>query len=60
MFAPYCTGHGSRILLPLDAINAISRTAHGFRIDFTCTCGHRGRHTIHTVRSDQRPPSRTS
>ncbi len=60
MFAPYCTGHGSRILLSLDAINAISRTEHGFQIDFSCTSGHRGRHTIHAVRSDQRPPSTTS
>ena len=59
MFAPYCTGHGSRILLSLDAINAISRTADGFQIDFTCTSGHRGRHAIHSVRSDQRPPSTT-
>jgi len=60
MFAPYCTGHRSWMLLPLDAIDAIGRTAHGFQADFTCTGGHHGRHTIHTARSDHQQPRRTN
>lgn len=42
MFAPYCTNHGSRVLLPLANIAAIVREDDGLVIRFSCTCGAQG------------------
>lgn len=42
MFAPYCERHGSKVLLPLDAIGGLASDDDGMVVAFTCTCGHRG------------------
>ena len=42
MFAPYCTRHGSRVLLPNSAITALYRTDDGLVAHFTCHCGEPG------------------
>lgn len=44
MFAPYCTEHGSRVLLPNSAITALVRGGEGGGLIayFTCHCGQRG------------------
>lgn len=39
MFAPYCTSHGSRVLLPLAAIGAVVREDERLTVRFSCTCG---------------------
>lgn len=42
MFAPYCTRHGSRVLLPTSAITALVRGMDGIEAEFICHCGARG------------------
>ena len=42
MFAPFCTRHGSRVLLPLTAISAIAHEDEGLVIAFSCSCGAAG------------------
>ena len=42
MFAPYCTSHGSRVLLPTSAITALVRGMDGIEAQFICHCGARG------------------
>lgn len=46
MFAAHCETHGRRVLLEFDAIRQIRRTDRGFTVDFRCSCGTIGRHTI--------------
>ena len=42
MFAPYCDGHCSRVLLPMSAITALEHSEEGLRARFICTCGREG------------------
>ena len=42
MFAPYCERHGGKVLLPLDAIDALAGDQDGMVVAFTCTCGQTG------------------
>jgi hypothetical protein len=43
MYAPHCPRHGTRVLLPLDAIE-VTNTAAGIEVRWRCSCGHVGRH----------------
>lgn len=43
MFAPYCPGHRTRVLLSVDAIDEMVRLPEGFDIRFHCNAGHEGR-----------------
>ena len=43
MFAPYCSYHASRVLLPNSAITALVRSEEGGLIaHFVCHCGQSG------------------
>jgi hypothetical protein len=42
MFAPYCERHGSRVLLPTTAIQALESTETGMVVQFQCICGQIG------------------
>ena len=42
MFAPYCEQHGSRVLLPTTAIEALVRDENGLHAEFLCICGAHG------------------
>ena len=43
MLAVHCTHHQGRVMLPLDAVEALTPAADGVIVSFMCTCGHRGR-----------------
>ncbi len=42
MFAPYCTAHRSRVLLPMASITRLDSTENGIVANFTCICGEEG------------------
>ena len=42
MFAPYCSRHGSRVLLPTSSITALERENGGLVAHFVCHCGASG------------------
>lgn len=42
MFAPYCETHGSRVLLPMSAIEALVQGTNGLEAHFRCSCGSSG------------------
>lgn len=44
MFAPYCPGHRSRILIALEEIDELVRIPQGFNLRFQCHCGYQGWH----------------
>ena len=42
MFAVYCEGHGQRVLLSSDHIEAILNSPDGLAVQWRCDQGHRG------------------
>ena len=42
MFAVYCNGHGQRVLLSSDDIEAIVNGSDGIVVHWRCDQGHRG------------------
>ncbi len=42
MFAIYCEGHRSHVLLSTNNITAIQKLAEGLKLTFVCICGHKG------------------
>lgn len=42
MLVVHCPRHDSRVMLPLEAVEAVTRDSAGLRVSFSCTCGHRG------------------
>lgn len=44
MFAIDCPRHGRRVLLFSDDIRAVHNSGTTITVDYTCTCGYRGRY----------------
>lgn len=42
MFAIYCEGHGSRVILSNRHITHLDNTDHGIEMHWQCTCGTEG------------------
>lgn len=42
MFAPYCSAHGSRVLLPMSSITRLESGECGLVAHFVCMCGEAG------------------
>jgi hypothetical protein len=42
MFSVYCPGHGSRVLLTSDNIEAVVNRPEGVELHWRCTCGEVG------------------
>lgn len=42
MFAPYCTSHESRVLLPVTSIIRLESANDGMIAHFVCNCGNAG------------------
>jgi hypothetical protein len=55
MFAVYCKGHGSRVLLSNDHIVEISNHDHGIDVRWRCDRGHEG--VWHTPSPRRRSPA---